>query len=331
MARPKIKGLLYFPFDIDFFEDNKIRIVKARYRSDGVMIYLFLLCEIYRQGYYIKADEDFLYIISDELGIDQNKVKQVLNFLLNKSLFDNTLFSSDKVLTSAGIQRRYQLGIKERMRKSKEPLEVGRYWLLKKEDTEPFIKCTLFEDIPGKCDSFSGKNESNSTEKFANKSKVNKSRCPAEVSASEMKLSTVSTEDDNDIGKKAEFILNEYTRLLPTLPAAQMSAKLMSNIITADRPVEDYTRVFTRASESSFLTKPGSGWKCGVEWLTEPANMAKVMSGKYDDYRSKTRGEQEPVTQVGGIESGFDTEDFFRAALRRGMKGAEQHGKPESP
>lgn len=59
MARPKIKGLLYFPFDIDFFEDNKIRIVKARYRSDGVMIYLFLLCEIYRQGYYIKADEDF--------------------------------------------------------------------------------------------------------------------------------------------------------------------------------------------------------------------------------------------------------------------------------
>lgn len=100
MARPKIKGLLYFPFDIDFFEDNKIRIVKARYRSDGVMIYLFLLCEIYRQGYYIKADEDFLYIISDELGIDQNKVKQVLNFLLNKSLFDNTLFSSDKVLTS---------------------------------------------------------------------------------------------------------------------------------------------------------------------------------------------------------------------------------------
>ena len=50
MARPKIKGLLYFPFDIDFFEDNKIRIVKARYRSDGVMIYLFILCENYRQG-----------------------------------------------------------------------------------------------------------------------------------------------------------------------------------------------------------------------------------------------------------------------------------------
>ena len=107
MARPRLKGLLYFPFDIDFFEDNKIRILKARYKSDGVLIYLFLLCEIYREGYYIKVDDDFEYIISDELGIDQNKVKQVLNFLLKRSLFDNTLFSLDKVLTSAGIQRRY--------------------------------------------------------------------------------------------------------------------------------------------------------------------------------------------------------------------------------
>ena len=157
MARPKIKGLLYFPFDIDFFEDNKIRIVKARYRSDGVMIYLFLLCEIYRQGYYIKADEDFLYIISDELGIDQNKVKQVLNFLLNKSLFDNTLFSSDKVLTSAGIQRRYQLGIKERMRKSKEPLEVGRYWLLKKEDRNLLLSALFLKIFRGNAIVFPGK------------------------------------------------------------------------------------------------------------------------------------------------------------------------------
>lgn len=173
MARPRLKGLLYFPFDIDFFEDNKIRILKARYKSDGVLIYLFLLCEIYREGYYIKVDDDFEYIISDELGIDQNKVKQVLNFLLKRSLFDNTLFSLDNVLTSAGIQRRYQLGIKERMRKSRTPLEVGRYWLLNEEDTEPFIKCTLFEDNPGKHRGFSGKNSLNSEKNDTKKSKVN--------------------------------------------------------------------------------------------------------------------------------------------------------------
>lgn len=173
MARPKMNGLLYFPFDIDFFEDNKIRILRARYRSDGIHIYIFLLCEIYKNGYYIKVDEDFEYIIADELGVDQNKVKQVLKFLSKRSMFDNTLFDSDNVLTSAGIQRRYQLGIKERFRKSKESLEVGRYWLLSREETEPFIKCSLFEINPGNKEVFPGKTRKIPGKTTSKESKVN--------------------------------------------------------------------------------------------------------------------------------------------------------------
>lgn len=171
MARPKKTGLDYFPLDADFFEDNKIKILKARYKADGVTIYLYLLCEIYKQGYYIKVDDDFEYIISDDLGIDRNKVKQILNFLLKRSLFNDKLFSSDKVLTSTGIQKRFQLAIKERARKN--PIEVGRYWLLNERETEPFIKCTLFEINTGNNPSFSGKNLHNSTEESLKKSKVN--------------------------------------------------------------------------------------------------------------------------------------------------------------
>ena len=146
LARPKKSGLSYFPLDVDFFENPKIKILRARYGRDGIVFYIYLLCEIYKQGYYIQVDDDFEYIISDDLKMDQNKAKQVLNFLLSRSLFDNTLFQSDKVLTSAGIQRRFQLAVKERARKN--PIEVGRFWLLKKEDTEPFIKCTLFAVKP---------------------------------------------------------------------------------------------------------------------------------------------------------------------------------------
>lgn len=171
LARPKKNGLSYFPLDADFFEDNKIKILKARYKADGITMYLYLLCEIYKRGYYIKVDDDFEYIISDDLGIDQNKAKQVLNFLLKRSLFDDKLFNSDKVLTSAGIQRRFQLAVKERARKN--PVEVGRYWLLSKEETEPFIKCAIFEVNPGNKDSYSVKNECNSTEESLKESKVN--------------------------------------------------------------------------------------------------------------------------------------------------------------
>ncbi len=173
LARPKKSGLSYFPLDVDFFEDPKIKILRARYGRDGIVFYIYLLCEIYRQGYYIQVDDDFEYIISDDLKMDQVKAKQVLNFLLSRSLFDNTLFQSDKVLTSAGIQRRFQLAVKERARKN--PVEVGRFWLLKKEETEPFIKCSLFGDLSGKLEDYSGKNEGNSTEKSLKKSKVNKS------------------------------------------------------------------------------------------------------------------------------------------------------------
>ena len=173
LARPNKSGLSYFPLDVDFFEDPKIKILRARYGRDGIVFYIYLLCEIYRQGYYIQVDDDFEYIISDDLKMDQNKAKQVLNFLLSRSLFDNTLFQSDKVLTSAGIQRRFQLAVKERARKN--PIEVGRFWLLKKGETEPFIKCTLFEGSSGKSEGFSGKNEGNSEEESLKKSKVNKS------------------------------------------------------------------------------------------------------------------------------------------------------------
>lgn len=50
MARQKRDGLLYFPFDTDFFyADTKIRALQARYGSDGLMFYIFLLTEIYRE------------------------------------------------------------------------------------------------------------------------------------------------------------------------------------------------------------------------------------------------------------------------------------------
>lgn len=151
MARRKQEGNRFFRLDVDFFSDKKIKILKARYGADGITLYMYLLCEIYKSGYYLKIDDDFEFIVSDDLNMDSNKVKQVLNFLLERSLFDNTLFQSDKVLTSAGIQRRYQanddegccvMGIKvtrdmlDRYRKLKQEIPVLELELLMMKNTE---------------------------------------------------------------------------------------------------------------------------------------------------------------------------------------------------
>ena len=139
MARRKQEGNRFFRLDVDFFSDKKVKILKARYGADGVTLYLYILCEIYKAGYYLKIDEDFEFIVSDDLSMDSNKVKQVLNFLLERSLFDNTLFQSDTILTSTSIQRRFQLAVKSRA--SKNPVVVNsKFWLLSKEETQSFIK-----------------------------------------------------------------------------------------------------------------------------------------------------------------------------------------------
>lgn len=171
MARQKKQGIDYFSLDCDFFSDKKIKILKARYGADGITIYLYLLCEIYRNGYYIIVDDDFYYIMSDDLNMNCDKVKQVLTFLLERSMFDKQLFQSDAVLTSAGIQRRFQLAVKTRAKKN--PIEVERFWLLKKEETEPFIKVTLFNDNSEKKENNSKKNNDNSQEEPLKESKVN--------------------------------------------------------------------------------------------------------------------------------------------------------------
>ena len=42
MARPMKNGLTYFPFDVDFFTDKKIKRLRAKYGADGIAVYMYL-------------------------------------------------------------------------------------------------------------------------------------------------------------------------------------------------------------------------------------------------------------------------------------------------
>lgn len=173
MGRLRKEGNEFFSFDVDFFSDRKIKILKARYGADGITLYIYLLCEIYKNGFYLKLDEDFEFIVSDDLNMNSDKVKQVLTFLLERSMFDKQLFQSDAVLTSTGIQRRYQLMVKSRAVKN--PIKVERYWLLSEEETESFIKVNSFLNNSKNNEDNSKKNNLNS-EKNDTKEKKGKEK-----------------------------------------------------------------------------------------------------------------------------------------------------------
>lgn len=107
MARSAKQGLGYFPFDIDFFQDLRIRKLIKYQGGKAITVYALLLCLIYRDGYYIRWDEELPFIISEQTGYDEAYIREVITCCLNIGLFSKELFKAESVLTSKGIQVRY--------------------------------------------------------------------------------------------------------------------------------------------------------------------------------------------------------------------------------
>lgn len=101
------KGLSYFPFDIDFFQDLKIRKLIRCQGGKAVTVYALLLCFIYKSGYYIWWDEELPFAISEQTGYDEAYIREVIKSCVTLGLFSRELFENEGVLTSRGIQERY--------------------------------------------------------------------------------------------------------------------------------------------------------------------------------------------------------------------------------
>lgn len=108
MARPTKEGLDYFSFDVDFFQNIKVRKIKMACGPQSVSILICLLCNIYRnKGYCILWDEDMPFLIADEVGVSEGAVIETLKKAVQVGFFDQKL-SEKKVITSVEIQKRYR-------------------------------------------------------------------------------------------------------------------------------------------------------------------------------------------------------------------------------
>ena len=175
MARPKQDGLIYFPFDTDFFyADKRIKRLHAKFGNDGLIFYIYLLTEIYRNGYYTSWDEDAADDIATDLRLKEGFIEQALAYLASRSLLTvSKLASSVTVITSPGIQRRYQEAIKSRKRDVCVNSEI---WLLNKEETASYIKVTKNENKSCGNENKSCGNENKSCGNCIKESKVKESK-----------------------------------------------------------------------------------------------------------------------------------------------------------
>ena len=159
MARPKKQGLLYFSFDTDFFySDRRIKALRSRFGNDGIVLYIWILCEAYKdKGYYLIYDEDCIDNMITDLGLTEGFIEQVMEYLASRSLLTKISILAGPVttITSPGIQKRYQ----EAMKGQKRTVDVySEIWLLKKDETASFIKVTQKVAISEKNPSISEKN-----------------------------------------------------------------------------------------------------------------------------------------------------------------------------
>ena len=109
MGRNVKKGLDYFPFDVDFFQDIKIRKLIKYQRGKAVTVYALLLCLIYKNGYYMLWDEELPFILSEQTGFEEAYIQEVVKCCLALGLFSKNSLIRKKF----SLQSEYKNAINE--------------------------------------------------------------------------------------------------------------------------------------------------------------------------------------------------------------------------
>ena len=148
MAKPKTEGFPYCQQDTDTFQDVKIRTLIAKFGCDGYAVWDYIKQAAYKEhGYYVEWNDERQDLTAADLYISAEKIGLIVAYLLKRSLLTSKSFNGITVLTSHGIQKRFQ----EMAKSAKRDYYIynPEVWLLSEEETLRFIFCTLKKDNSG--------------------------------------------------------------------------------------------------------------------------------------------------------------------------------------
>ena len=115
-------GINYFPVGVNFMEENAMEVIEAKYGIKGPAIVLKLMCKIYKEGYYIRWDEEQCLIFANKAGreVQTEEVKGIIKILFIKGILDENSYREDGILTSESIQKVWMEATKRRKRELSE-------------------------------------------------------------------------------------------------------------------------------------------------------------------------------------------------------------------
>ena len=118
MARPTAKGVEYFPLNVNFINDLKVRKLLLSCGAESIAVLIYLLSTIYKdEGYFVEIHEDEIDLIALDVNVTSEFVLEVIKKACEVRFFDVNLYNNFNILTSKGIQERY-LKITERRKNS---------------------------------------------------------------------------------------------------------------------------------------------------------------------------------------------------------------------
>lgn len=140
MARPLKKGIDYFPLDVEL--DDDVQLLKAKQGLEGYAILIELWMKIYKNGFYIKWNEDIQLLFSKNINSEETKVNDVVNEGLLRGLFSKEMMEKYNILTSTGVQSRYFKICKDSKRKLKRSNIKEEYVLINLDEIGVFSEET---------------------------------------------------------------------------------------------------------------------------------------------------------------------------------------------
>ena len=115
-------GINYFPVGVNFMEENAMEVIEAKYGIKGSAIVLKLLCKIYKEGYFIRWDEEQCLIFANKAGreVQAAEVQGIIEILFIKGILDRNSYLANGILTSESIQKVWMEATKRRKRELSE-------------------------------------------------------------------------------------------------------------------------------------------------------------------------------------------------------------------
>lgn len=268
MARPRKDGLDYFPLDVNFLSDLKIKKIIRAYGAQAVAVVMSVLTTIYRDnGYFATYDDDLIFIIADELKLEDGYVKNVIEKLIEVDFLNKEQKEKNNILTSIGIQERYLKVCERRVKKKLN----ATYNLINDGSNE--LPQTESTDDRGLCiqkPHSTGVNDNKSTQSKVNKSKVNKSK--------EKVNKTTSSGEQTDLEKLLE-IYQENFGVANSI--VQIELQNMLEIFEKEMIIESFKLSVGKDKPFSYMRGIWNKWKENGITTLEQANQSKEQRKPY--------------------------------------------------